>query len=323
MRMGALTVSTAARIFAHMRALFRSFNIVDRIYLGYFGGLGLVVAILHAKLADWMAFVVLHGVCIGTIIALAAWPRARGRTASRRVATFLHDWYPLAAFIICFEEVSRLSLLIVPHWQDGYVMAWETSVFAVAPTVWLQQLTSRPVAEVLNVGYFSYFLLLMIVGGALYRRPEKQPFHEVMTASVLTYMLCYLVFLLFPTEGPAHTESAHAAVEGGPFHWAVLFIQKHAGVHGNAFPSSHVAAGVVALVFAWKYAPRLAAWLAPFVVLLCVGAVYDGYHYASDVIAGAALGGAVSAVVLWVNSPARRRVEMSLMTSLRIRHELD
>jgi membrane-associated phospholipid phosphatase len=51
-------------------------------------------------------------------------------------------------------------------------------------------------------------------------------------------------------------------------------------------------------MFAWRYAPRLAAWLTPLVVLLCFGAVYDGYHYASDVIAGVVVGIVVAAVMM-------------------------
>jgi membrane-associated phospholipid phosphatase len=46
----------------------------------------------------------------------------------------------------------------------------------------------------------------------------------------------------------------------------------------------------VVLVFAYRYFPRAGPWLLPTVLLMCVGAVYDGYHYASDVIAGALLG---------------------------------
>jgi membrane-associated phospholipid phosphatase len=78
----------------------------------------------------------------------------------------------------------------------------------------------------------------------------------------------------------------------------VRFIQR-AGVHGNAFPSAHVAGAVVPLIFAWRYAPTLASWLSPLVVLLSVAAVYDRYHYASDVVAGIIVGGAAAGLVLF------------------------
>ncbi len=278
-------------------------NIVDRLYLAWFGLLSLAVLAFHARVPGWPEYLLVHVACAATVLGLAV---AADRS---KIAQFLHDWYPLAVFIVCFEEVARLSLMIVPHWQDAYVLAFEARLFPIPPTVWLGSFVSRPFTEVVDLGYFSYFLLLIIVGGVLYRRQDKQAFREVMLASVASYMLCYVVFLLFPTEGPAHTLAPlhTTAIRGGPIHWAVTFLQRHAGVHGNAFPSSHVAAGVIPLVFAWRYARRLAYWLTPLVMLLCAGAVYERYHYASDVIGGALLGAAVSTAVLWAVKSVTRR----------------
>ena len=226
-------------------------------------------------------------VCFAMVAALE-------RAADRgRLWRFLHSWYPLGIFIVCFEEASRLSFLVRNGWQDHYLLALESRLFATAPTVWLGRYGSPLLTEILELGYFSYFVLLMIVGGVLYARPDKRGFRQVMDATVLSYALCYLVFILFPTEGPAYTLAARHDFEipgGGPFHWIVRFIQTYGGVHGNAFPSAHVAGAVVALFYAWRYAPRLGAWLSPLVFLLCVGAVYDRYHYVSDVVAGIFIG---------------------------------
>ena len=70
----------------------------------------------------------------------------------------------------------------------------------------------------------------------------------------------------------------------------VRMIQNHAGVHGNAFPSAHIMLAFVVLMFAYRFLPRVAPWLLFPILLMCAGAVYDGYHYATDVIAGAAIG---------------------------------
>jgi undecaprenyl-diphosphatase len=81
-----------------------------------------------------------------------------------------------------------------------------------------------------------------------------------------------------------------AGGQGGPFQSLVRLIQNHAGVHGNAFPSAHIMLAFVVLVFAYRFLPRLAPWLLFPILLMCVGAVYDGYHYASDVLVGALMG---------------------------------
>ena len=52
----------------------------------------------------------------------------------------------------------------------------------------------------------------------------------------------------------------------------------------------------VVLVFVFRYFPRLAPWLLVCNLLMCVGAVYDGYHYSLDVVAGAVLGTLVGAI---------------------------
>jgi membrane-associated phospholipid phosphatase len=196
-------------------------------------------------------------------------------------------------FIVCFEEVSRLSFLLRNEWQDHYLLRFEATQFTIPPTVWLDHLGSPMVTELMEVGYFSYFVLFMIVGAALYRRENRHYFRQMTDATVLGYLVYYTIFVTFPTEGPAYTLAAQHNFPipgGGPFHWAVLFIQAHGGVRGNAFPSAHVAGGVVALVFAWRYAPKLGLCLTPLIVLLCFGAVYDRYHYASDVAAGLIVG---------------------------------
>lgn len=262
-------------------------NLTDRIYISFLVLLTIALLTHPPRVENPWALVAVNLGCLVGICGLIRW-------AERSVVgQFLHDWYPLAMFIVCFEEVSRLSFLVRDRWQDPYILAMESRFFAVPPTVWLGRHGSGLVTEFLEIGYFSYFVLLMIVGGVLYARADRRPFRQVMDATVVSYLLCYVAFILFPTEGPAHTLASQqdfVLPGGGPFHWMVGLIQKNAGVHGNAFPSAHVAGGVVALFFAWKYAPRLGVALTPLVVLLCVGAVYDRYHYVSDVVAGVAVG---------------------------------
>ena len=207
---------------------------------------------------------------------------------------FIHAGNVVPIFI--FEEVARLNFLLVDGWRDRCILAFEGWLFAEPPTVWLGRFASPVVTEILAVGDSSYYLILAIVGGVLYRRPDQAPFFGVMAASVLSYMLSYAAFIVFPTEGPAHT-LRHLHTEsftGGPFYWTVIAIQSNAGVHGNAFPSAHAAGAVAALIFAWRYVPKLAVWLTPLVALLCIGGVYLRYHYAADMLAGI-LTGAVAA----------------------------
>src|SRR5215469_399044 len=136
-------------------------NLTDQIYVG-----SLIVVTPWLLISDrvehryWLAGT--NVLCLFLIRSLPGWAK---RSV---VGEFLHDWYPLGMFILCFEGVSRLSFLVRDGWQDCYIMAIESRLFDVPPTVWLGQRGSWLITEILEIGYFSYFVLLMIVGGVLY-----------------------------------------------------------------------------------------------------------------------------------------------------------
>jgi membrane-associated phospholipid phosphatase len=262
-------------------------NFADGAYLAFFLMMSALILIRRRHVAGYRALLAVN---LASCLAIVLLTLMSARSAFWR---FGHDWYPVAMPIVTFEEVARLSFIFLSRWQDHHLLRLEARLFPVPPTVWLGRHGSSFLTELVEVGYFSYFVLLIIVAGTFYGRAQWSPFRQVVDASVLSYLFCYAVFLLFPTEGPAYTlrqQHSDPLPRGGPFHWTVLLIQKNAGVHGNAFPSAHVAGGVVALVFAWLYAWKLGMALTPLVFLLCVGAVYDRYHYLSDVIAGLIVG---------------------------------
>jgi membrane-associated phospholipid phosphatase len=252
---------------------------------------------LRDRVPGWPAYVTLHAIVIALILALVftakRWPHA-------------HAWYPLLLPIIAFPEAAQLRDLLVDDWRDGYLLAIESAAFAEPPTVWLSRFRSTVFSEILQAGYLSYFLFLPIVAAVLYARDDKAPFFGVMAAAVLGYLTCYVIFLVFPTEGPAHTlRHLHTQpLPDGPLRATVEFVQK-AGTHGNAFPSAHAVGAVVPVIFAWRYAPKLVPWLLPLLVLMCVGAVYDRYHYASDMIGGVLIGVVAAAFVMAAQSHPR------------------
>lgn len=275
--------------------------------MAYFSGLAILILLLRHRVLNWPALLGLHFGALAVVLLLVA--------CVRRFPV-VHAWYPLAMPILTFETIARLNFLFVHGWRDRYLLDFEAWLFPEPPTVWLGRFASPVFTEILEMGYFSYFFLLAIVAAVLYRRADKAPFAGVMAAGVLSYTLCSVVFVAFPTEGPAHTlRSLHTVpLTGGLFHWLVKFMQ-HGGVHGNAFPSAHVAGAVAPLLFARRYIPKLAAWLTPLVILLCIGAVYDRYHYVSDIFAGILVGVASACFVMFVqarpNLARRLNLEMN------------
>lgn len=300
-----------------LRRLWSSMNVTDRLFAPWYLGLGAVIALLPHRVERWWGLLLLHAVVLAVIMLLV---RRQSRSRHWR---FAHDWYPVLLFVAAFEETALLSFLLRNEWQDSWILELEAKLFSVPPTVWLGQQAPWWLTEILEIGYFSFYGFFLAVAGVLYARAHRssepvarsveaqRAFRDLVDASVLGYIFCFIVYLLFPMEGPRHTLAyLHAAtpLSGGPFHWAVETIQRYGGVHGNAFPSAHITAATVASLFATRYARSLVPWLLPLLVLMCVGAVNDRYHYVSDAVAGLLVGAAVS--LLFMFRGRRRQQEL-------------
>ncbi len=279
---------------ANVKELWHKLNLTDRLYGALYLIVGVAVCLVPSRVPNWNRLVLLHTLVIG-FIAIVAENRDRNRAWR-----FAHDWYPIFVFIFIFEEIARLSLVFIPTWQDAHILRFEAAIFAQPPTIWLNQWQSVLLIELLEFGYFTFYWILPAVGGVLYAdtwnadtaqsRDSRLPYRMWMDATAAGYMACYALFLLFPTEGPAHTLPIAHSQDGGPFRWLVLLIQHNGGVHGNAFPSGHIMASTVALLAALRWSPKFGKWLIVPVLLMAIGAVYDNYHYLSDVVAGTFIG---------------------------------
>jgi membrane-associated phospholipid phosphatase len=271
-------------------------NLTDRIYLAVHLVLTVVVCVRYPYVAHWWWYAAWNAIAIAAIVLL---PRKRD---DGTIWEFAHDWLPAIFFITVFEEVSFLSLSLRGGWQNAHLIAWESVLFAVPPNEWLRRYSATWFAELLGFGYFSFYPLYPAVAGVLWgwrrRTLYAGAFRRLTDGLSVGYAICYATYLLFPTRSPSHNvgvPTIASTQSGGPFHYLVQMIQGSAGVHGNAFPSAHIMLAFAVLVFVLRYFPRLAPWIMVCVLLMCVGAVYDGYHYAVDVLAGAVLGTAVGA----------------------------
>ncbi len=265
-------------------------NVTDRIYVAVHLALTVLVCVRYQNVEHWLWYVVWN-LCAIAVIRLLARKRRDGLGWE-----FVHDWLPALFFVTVFEEVSFLSLSIRGGWQNEHLIAFESLLFSVPPALWLHEHASSWLIEFMEFGYFTFYPLYPVFGGMFWAWRERPrfagAFRWLTDALSIGYVVCYAPYLLFPTQSPANRLGVQqiASGHGGPFHAMVQLIQSHGGVHGNAFPSAHIMLAFVVLVFVYRLLPRVAPWLLVSILLMCVGAVYDGYHYASDVVAGALIG---------------------------------
>lgn len=265
-------------------------NLADRIYVAVHVALTVLVCARYEHVPNWPVYVAWNLCAIAAILLCAR------RSRDGLIWAFAHDWLPAVFFITVFEEISFLSLSLRSGWKDPYVAVAEAILFNGSPAVWLRAHAAPWLVQFMEFGYFAFYPLYPVVGGLLWTWRDQQSFtnafRKLTDGLSVGYLVCYTTYLLFPTRSPANSLGVQqfGSDHGGLFPSLVRLIQNHAGVHGNAFPSAHIMLAFVVLMFAYRFLPDVAPWLLFPILLMCVGAVYDGYHYASDVIVGALLG---------------------------------
>jgi membrane-associated phospholipid phosphatase len=232
--------------------------------------------------------------------------------ASRRpgkIATFLHSWWPVAVVPISFKMVAWVAPGVQPfadHAWDYRLQALDDRIFG-DTRGFFRSIASAPVADLVTIGYWSYYPLPLILGAALYKPPDLKKFREATTVLLVGWFASYLGYYAIPALGPHRVVDALRSPElegvilAGPMHRPLIQLE---GVLPDAFPSGHALIALVVLALAWRLRRRLFWWLLPFASLLIVATMYLRYHYIVDVLASVPLAPLSILVGLWL---ARKR----------------
>lgn len=217
----------------------------------------------------------------------------RRATPAMRV---LGDWLPLLALPILYAVMPWSSVHPPGRVFDGTVQGWDRSVFGTDPARTLAgALPWRPLSELLHLAYFSYYAIIYVPAFLFYVRPRnRRGFHDIVWAFTIAMVASFVVFSLYPVEGPRYAWPPPEGVPDGPVRRLVLSVLEAGSSRGTAFPSSHVANAVAIALAALRWRRWVGLGLTIATIMLGFGAIYGGFHYATDVIAGLALG-----VVSW------------------------
>jgi membrane-associated phospholipid phosphatase len=218
------------------------------------------------------------------VLSLALMPRMR---AGRGAARFLGVTLPLFVFYLFFKEaglaLSRPGIV----WLDSIVARPEIGWWTAAGT----DPGSALLGELLAAAYMSYIPLLVTVAVVLVALPERgsrAPAETFVRRVCIAWAICYVLYLIIPVLGPRFVYVGYQPPRMGPGPISALaqYNQDHGMLRGAAFPSAHVAATAVAVWSAWRWRRAVFPFVFPMSVALVIGAVYLGYHYVVDVLAG-------------------------------------
>ena len=211
-------------------------------------------------------------------------------TVDRPTLRPLRDWLPLALGPFLYIELRWLIEGAGRTHADALVQGWERTFFPANPAAtWAPSMPVPWLSEALHFAYASYYALIYVPPAILYLRGRRESYASTLLALALVYGACFATYLVFPVDGPRFLVGPAAAPDG-PFRAFVLRLLQAGSSRGTAFPSSHVAASVVASLCALRYQRPVGIVVGVLTVGLALGAVYGGFHYAVDVLAGAIVG---------------------------------
>jgi membrane-associated phospholipid phosphatase len=210
------------------------------------------------------------------------------------------DWLPLASLPILYWGLPSSIFAMDGGLHDGIVQGWEQSLFGVQPARALAiALPSRPLSELLHLAYLLYYAIIYVPPAILYFSGRRDQFHKMLFAFTVTMVVTFSAFSVFPVEGPRFAWPIPSTVPDGPVRSLTLLLLEKGSSRGTAFPSSHVAIALTQTLslLRWRRGAGLATAFTT--LLLSIGAVYGGFHYATDIFAGVVAGFLGWSVAKW------------------------
>jgi membrane-associated phospholipid phosphatase len=219
-----------------------------------------------------------------------------------KFAQVLGDWLPLLALPVLYGAIPGTAVGVGPF--DATVQQWDRMVFGTdAARTFAGAAPWRPLSELLHAAYLSYYAIIYGPPLLIYLRGDREAFARMVWAFTIAMVTCFVVFCLAPVEGPRYAWPAPAGVPDGMFRRMVNAILAGGSSRGTAFPSSHQAIALVMGLSSLAWDRRLGLLILTVSVLLGLGAVYGGFHYAVDMVAGGAV-----AVGAWFGAGWRSKV---------------
>jgi len=213
------------------------------------------------------------------------------RRLSERAAWIVRVVFCLAIVPVAFDEVGRAIPFISPDSREYWLTRADKILLGSDPTRWTGSVESLPLlTELMQLVYTSFYFLALALSIRLFLKRDYRAIEHAMLVLVIGFLLSYLGYFLVPARGPERFLPHGAPLEGVAAAAAVrAWIDRVEPVKRDCFPSGHAEISLLVAALAWRYHRPAFLLLGPVALLLAFSTVYLRYHYAVDVLAGAAL----------------------------------
>lgn len=217
----------------------------------------------------------------------------------------LRRFYVIPMIYLMYDQVHAYVRLVHPIDYDAQLIEADRWLFGGDPTVWMGSWASPALTEYLQLCYFLFYLLPIMQAVELWRKGAWDELDVFARGMTFCYFISYLAYFAMPAIGPRFTLHDFQATDSElPGLWLTPWLRDIVNVGGgvalgvadpasvvnrDCMPSGHTMMTLVNIFLSFRFHSRF-RWL--FVVIgssLILSTVYLRYHYAVDLLVGAAL----------------------------------
>jgi membrane-associated phospholipid phosphatase len=216
-------------------------------------------------------------ILLGRVSALIVGPDA---------GSILRDWLPVV-------------VMLVPYWQTGQMFLGpneKTQEQLAAIDRWLFNLLpplgwkfGRFIRLTMEWAYMLCYPLVPLGLGVLYAAGVRELADTYWILVLMPTYLCYAITPFVPALPPRSLGMKQPQAARNKSRVFNLWILEHGSIQAISFPSAHVAAALAVSLVLLRYVPIAGIIFLAVSFWIAVAAVVGGYHYAIDVLLGAAL----------------------------------
>lgn len=208
--------------------------------------------------------------------------------------------FPFIVVILIYESFRSVADKLNSHVNYNLAPHIDRFIFGNLPTATLQKWMWRGHVRwydiVLYIPYMMFFIIPLGMAILVWKTRVKH-YWEIVTAYSILFFSSFLTFLLMPTAPPWLASQNHyiqPITRVSSYVWFSLGIHNFPSVYNHiapnpvaAFPSLHAGVSTLFSLIMFKlYGRRWGVLSLLYPILIYIGVVYEGEHYAADVIAG-------------------------------------
>jgi membrane-associated phospholipid phosphatase len=222
----------------------------------------------------------------------------------RQAKAMLGRLLPLVVVILVYESFRSIADKLNGHVDYLLAPKIDDFLFGNLPTIYLQNWLWRGHTSWYDVVLYIPYLLFFVIPiglAILVWKTKAKHYWRVISAYVVLFFSAFLTFLIFPAAPPWLASENHyiqPITRVSSYVWSSMGIHDFPSLYNHlaanpvaAVPSLHSACATLFSIFIFKlYGKRWGAASLIYPILIYIGVIYEGEHYAFDVILGIAYG---------------------------------